>query len=241
MTIFNWTCGFCQMPQVGTDQNSHEPWGRIQIGDNAQGNIGGGWVATACQNQECKEVSLTFVLTEASYAANGWQMGTEIARWTLLPEPSGKPQPDFIPIALRTDYLEACRIRDLSPKASATLARRCLQGMIRDFCGIAEKTLFKEIAELKKRIDAGQAPQGVTIESVDAIDAVRTVGNIGAHMESDVNLIVDIEPGEAQLLIELVETLFDDWYVAREKRRQRFEAIKNLSNEKKQVIIDAKA
>ncbi|MCP1830281.1 hypothetical protein ACVIHH_005106 [Bradyrhizobium sp. USDA 4518] len=35
---------------------------------------------------------------------------------------------------------------------------------------------------------------------MDAIDAVRIVGNIGAHMEKDVNLIVDIEPGEAQML-----------------------------------------
>ena len=53
-----------------------------------------------------------------------------------MPESDAKPQPEFIPEAIRQDYREACRIRDLSPKASATLARRCLQGMIRDFCAI---------------------------------------------------------------------------------------------------------
>ena len=44
-----------------------------------------------------------------------------------------------------------------------------------------------------------------------AIDAVRRVGNIGAHMEHDINVIVDVEPREAELLIGLVETLFREW------------------------------
>ena len=34
-----------------------------------------------------------------------------------------------------------------------------------------------------------------------AIEAVRSVGNIGAHMENDINVIVDVEPEEAKLLI----------------------------------------
>ena len=29
-----------------------------------------------------------------------------------------------------------------------------------------------------------------------AIDAVRSIGNIGAHMEKDINLIVDVDPEE---------------------------------------------
>ena len=104
---------------------------------------------------------------------------------------------------MRDDYYEACAIRDLSPKASATLTRRCLQGMIRDFCGIAKATLAKEIDALREALDNHTAPKGVTHESVEAIDAVRKVGNIGAHMEKDIALIVDVDPGEAQMLIEL--------------------------------------
>ena len=221
------------MPQVGTDQNLHEPWSNIRIGDNARGNMGGGWVATACQNQECREVSLTFVLTKAvSDQVGNLRRGPEIARWLLLPEPSGKPQPEFIPIALRTDYLEACRIRDLSPKASATLARRCLQGMIRDFCGIAKHRLLDEIDALRAAVKDGKAPQGVTVESVEAIDNVRSIGNIGAHMEKDIGLIIDIDPDEAQLLIELVEMLFEDWYVERQKRAERFAKLAAIKAEK---------
>lgn len=37
-----------------------------------------------------------------------------------------------------------------------------------------------------------------------AIEAVRHVGNTGAHMEKDINLIVDVEPEETKLLIGLI-------------------------------------
>ncbi len=153
----------------------------------------------------------------------------------LLPESLAKPQPDFIPAPIREDYTEACRIRDLSPKASATLSRRCLQGMIRDFCGISKGTLFSEIEELRKRVSDNNAPKGVTDESVDGIDHVRGVGNIGAHMEKDIDLIVPVEPNEAQLLIELIETLFDEWYIAREKRRVKFAKLAELAESKKEL------
>ena len=37
--------------------------------------------------------------------------------------------------------------------------------------------------------------------------AVRKVGNIGAHMEKDINVIVDVDPDEAQHLIGLITFL----------------------------------
>ena len=66
----------------------------------------------------------------------------------------------------------------------------------------------------------------------DAIDAVRKIGNIGAHMKKDINMIVDVEPEEARLLIELIETLFEDWYVARYEREQRMDKIKAAADAK---------
>jgi Domain of unknown function (DUF4145) len=145
-----------------------------------------------------------------------------VKRWTLLPPSSAKPQPDYIPQAIRDDYYEACAIRDLSPKASATLTRRCLQGMIRDFCSISKKRLIDEINALRALVKAGQAPIGVQHDSVEAIDHVREIGNIGAHMEADINVIVDVDPDEAQILIGLVELLFAEWYIARDARQRAF-------------------
>jgi len=104
--------------------------------------------------------------------------------------------------------------------------------MIREFCGISKNRLIDEIVELRKRLDAGTAPQGVTAESVDAIDYVRSIGNIGAHMEKDIDLIIPVDPNEAQALIELLELLFDEWYVARYKRQQRLMRVKAIADDK---------
>jgi hypothetical protein len=91
--------------------------------------------SVTCQNNDCSKMTLgVAVYQRVDYPSGHYQPGTLVRNWGLMPESDAKPQPDFIPKALVEDYTEACRIRDLSPKASATLARRCLQGMIRDFC-----------------------------------------------------------------------------------------------------------
>lgn len=185
----------------------------------------------ACANAACKEVQVNFWLGSPRKNNHGSVIGvTEPLEYAAIrPAYASRPQPSYIPLALREDYTEACKIKALSPKASATLARRCLQGMIRDFCGISKNRLIDEINELRKRVDDEQTPPGVTIETVEAIDHVREVGNIGAHMEKDINLIIDVDEGEAQALIELVEMLFDEWYVARRKRQDRLEKVKELA------------
>lgn len=58
-----------------------------------------------------------------------------------------------MPGSVTEDYREAHLIRDLSPKASATLARRALQGMIRHFWGISKVRLHDELVAIKDRCD----------------------------------------------------------------------------------------
>jgi hypothetical protein len=172
---------------------------------------------------ECKKLKLVGFLRTADQ--NGYETTKTLHTWNLLPESEARVLPDYIPTPIREDYLEACRIRDLSPKASATLSRRCLQGMIRDFHGISKDRLFDEIKALEEVVDP---------DVWASIDAVREVGNIGAHMKKDIDVIVDVEPKEAQLLIGLIEQLIDDWYVAREERKKRAEQLKKLAEIKKQ-------
>ncbi|MBJ8465631.1 DUF4145 domain-containing protein [Acinetobacter nosocomialis] len=137
-----------------------------------------------------------------------------------MPQSSSKTySTTIIPEVILNDYEEACLIKDLSPKASATLARRCLQGMIRDFWKVKEKNLFEEIKAIQDKIEP---------EVWEAIDSIRSLGNIGAHMEKDINIIVDVEPDEAQLLISLLEMLFDEWYIAANERKERLQKIKDL-------------
>jgi hypothetical protein len=62
---------------------------------------------------------------------------------------------------------------------------------------------------------------------------VRGIGNISAHMEKDVNVVIPVEPHEAKALIELIELLFEEWYVARDHRRQKLKRIQAIATEKK--------
>jgi hypothetical protein len=227
MNPFNWTCPFCRRPQTVTEKNHFKASSYQRNGKGVDGDLLFTHESIRCLNPECTKMSLVAWLSSAEYsrAFEEYKATARLELWRLLPGSISKPQPDFIPKVLRDDYYEACLIRELSPKASATLARRCLQGMIRDFCGINRKTLFDEIKELEKSVNEGNAPKGVTPESVEAIDHVRSIGNIGAHMEADVNTIIEIDPDEAQELIGLIEMLFEEWYVARHDRNQRLAKI----------------
>jgi hypothetical protein len=175
-----------------------------------------------CPNSKCRQQTVSLNVFE--YNPSNGQLGKIVYSWHLKPESEAKPFPNYIPEQLRNDYQEACLIKNKSPKASATLSRRCLQGMIRDFWGIKKGRLIDEIEELEAKVDA---------TTWEAIDSVRHVGNIGAHMEKDVNLIIDVDPDEAGLLIWLIETLFQEWYVARYERETKMRALVKLADQKK--------
>lgn len=225
-------CPYCNKPTTATEPHIHDEEMDISLGEHSDlGHVHLLVTAVSCPDEECKKLYFA-----AKLANKSWMQGTRRYRytvlneWQLLPESNAKVLPDYIPLPIQEDYYEACRIRDLSPKASATLARRCLQGMIRDFHGISKQTLFEEIKELEKVVDT---------DVWESIDAVREVGNIGAHMKKDINIIVDVEADEAQLLIGLIEQLIEDWYVARNDRQARATKLKALAASKKVVKTDS--
>ena len=59
-------------------------------------------------------------------------------------------------------------------------------------------------------------------------------------MEKDINIIVEVDSGEAQMLINLVEMLFDEWYVAQHNRQQRLAQIQHMAGAKKMEIAAQK-
>ena len=147
----------------------------------------------------------------------------ELKATQILPQSPAIHFPEYIPEGIRRDYEEACSILSLSPKAAATLARRCLQGMISDFWGIKDNRLVDAIDSLEGKIPAGQWK---------AINGLRRLGNIGAHMEKDINLIVDIDEGEAEKLVQLIEILLKQWYVDRFEQEQLYESISKIDTDK---------
>lgn len=222
----NWLCPYCNHHAV-LDEKSIS----VQQHDFDHGNkLGLLSLVTnvvCCPNPDCREFQIKAILHKGAmkYGMRGEfvDLQGELQNWCLLPDSEVQPFPDYIPRVILDDYQEACLIRDKSPKASATLSRRCLQGMIRNFWEVKAGSLSKEIEAIKDKVDP---------ETWDAMDGLRKLGNIGAHMEADINLIVDVDPEEASLLISLIETLLKEWYVNREERRVRMAAIKTSAQKK---------
>lgn len=51
-------------------------------------------------------------------------------------------------------------------------------------------------------------------------------------MEKDINLIVDIDPDEAEKLLKLIELLIDKWYIARHDEESLYSEIMNIDESK---------
>jgi len=231
-----WTCPYCGHVQTLTEPKMTSGITRLNVASDNYSQLALWAIAVGCSNPDCDQVQVTAKLGVYGHdpITSRANFHSAFAEYRLRPDSVAKPQPDFIPHAIRIDYEEACKISHLSPKASATLARRCIQGMIRDFCGVTKKRLIDEINTLKSLEEDDKLPRGVTVESIEAIDAVRKIGNIGAHMEKDIDLIIEVDPEEAATLIELIETLLEDWYVARERRKSRFAKVNAIAETKSQ-------
>lgn len=215
MEGFNWTCPHCERHVTITEDRFSQGQHKLFI-ENADGPRTLASHFYVCPNPECKKLTLTAALHVRISSSGSSVLGALVERWDLIPGSSAKTFPSYIPAAILADYKEACLIRSLSPKASATLSRRCLQGILRDFWAVRPGRLVDEIVQIKDKIDP---------LTWDAIDSLRKIGNIGAHMEKDIDLIVEVDPQEAELLIGLVETLLRDWYITREERKARMSAL----------------
>jgi len=230
---FNWTCPACQRPQTVVTESISVDETSFSKGNSNLGKFLVRTQAIYCSNPDCQEVSLSVALIPFEEVPPGRQfLDHKRKHWPLIPESNSKPVPNSVPQPIADNYRQACRIRDLSPLASATMARRCLQGMIRDFCGISEKTLWAEIGQLKKQLEDGTAPRQVAPDTIEAIHTVRQVGNIGAHMEEDINLIIEVDENEVQALIGLIEMLFKEWYEAKATRDQRLKKLTAITADK---------
>jgi len=141
----------------------------------------------------------------------------EIAATTLLyPKFRTAALPAAVPEPYRSEFEEAHRTLEASPKASAALSRRCLQRVIREKEQITEKTLFAEIDKLLAR---NTLPRHLA----EDVDAIRHVGNFAAHpvAERETGEIIDVEAGEAEWNLEVLRALLEFYFVDRARSEER--------------------
>jgi hypothetical protein len=233
--VFNWICPYCNKHTTIVSDTNFSVGTHYYKSELKDGCIGLCTKIIICPNPECKEYTIEaflynadnqgYNLCNSQESGKHHCIGKPLIHWRLKPQTKSIHLPDYIPQQIRDDYMESCLILSLSPKASATLARRCLQGIIRDFWGISKSRLVDEIKELQNKIDPS---------TWSAIDAIRSLGNIGAHMEKDVGLIIDIDEDEAAILVKLIEDLFYEWYIARHEREERNRKVLEIAAAKKE-------
>src|SRR2546422_456834 len=73
--------------------------------------------------------------------------------WIAYPKGATRPVPPEVKDPYKQDFVEACLVLPDSEKASAALARRCLQSILRDEANTKQKDLADQIDEV---IDTGK-------------------------------------------------------------------------------------
>lgn len=148
--------------------------------------------------------------------------GNVITKDVLLwPDSGNRPVPQEVLAEapeLAADFSEAATVIAKSKKASAALSRRCLQFILTSKGGATKHNLADQIDEVLHRLPS---------ELAHNVDAIRHVGNFAAHpMKSTTSgSIVDVEDGEAEWLLDVLEELFDYYYVAPAKAAERRTAL----------------
>jgi hypothetical protein len=221
MSEYLWHCPFCN-----TDQSVTEKGRQVALADltlpNADGPRRLVSIFVVCPNPRCRQFSLSASLHTLEIVGNRAYTGKHLKTWALVPPSQARSFPVALPERVIEDYREACLTLELSPKVAAALSRRCLSEMLRDFWRVQPGSLNDEFRQIKGTADP------LTWE---AIESVRQSGMIGARMESEGAEIRDADPGEAKLLIGLIETLIQDWYVSRDERRKRLDKIRRITGE----------
>lgn len=134
-----------------------------------------------------------------------------------------KPTPKEVPQDIKDDYEEACNVIPISHKASAALSRRCLQAILRGQ-GYNQKDLAQQIDALLKEPSLAKA---IPTALRDTVDVIRSFGNFSAHPITDQTTlqIIEVEEGEAEWCLEILDEMFDHYYVKPQRAADRKAAL----------------
>ncbi len=167
------------------------------------------WKARSCVCPECGRA--TIVLSGTRWVGGrGQVIALPIEEeWQVWPKGIARaPLPKEVPDKFAADYREACLVLADSPKASAALSRRCLQLLLRETAGV-------KLNDLSREIDEVLAAKTLPSSLAEAIDAIRNIGNFAAHPNKSTNTgeIIEVEVGEADWCLDVLESLFDFYFV----------------------------
>ena len=204
-------CPHCQVEFHGNPNTAH-------IGRDVDGS----WASVRHLCPACNHMTIELVCAETINITGQGRHFTGVKKELIgYPVTSTRPSPPpEVPTEFADDYCEAAAVLPISPKASAALSRRCLQHVLREKAGVKR-------ADLAKEIDEVLAANGLPSHLGQAIDAIRNIGNFAAHpvKSSASGTVVPVEPGEAEWTLDVLDGLFDFYFVQPAVLQQRRAAL----------------
>ena len=188
-----------------------------QIGNDKDGL----WGSIRIKCPACNRLFIYLVNVESMDYSAGWRFGKVKKKFLIYPKGASRPAPPIeVSEDFKVDYIKACLVISDSSKASAALSRRCLQHILREKVGVKKSSLGNEIQEV---LNSKQLPSYIA----DAIDGIRNIGNFAAHpiKSNSSGEIVEVEEGEAEWNLDVIESLFDFYFVQPAKLKAKQDAL----------------
>ena len=184
-------------------------------------DIDGGWGILYQECPNCHRLIVKLAKGSVNNSIIPAGFGNVSDEILIRPKASNRPPvPTQVPKEFAEDYREACMVLADSPKASAALSRRCLQHILQEKAGVKQGNLYNEIQEV---LNSKTLPSDIA----KSIDLIRHIGNFAAHPSKSKSTgeIVPVEPGEAEWCLDVIEMLFDFYFVRPEINEQKIEAL----------------
>jgi hypothetical protein len=146
-------------------------------------------IQLACRKDETPSIEHFSILGKArcnrckldsDIILHGYKKGQTLnaeEKWSEIwihPKPVAVAAPEGTPKEFAKDYQEAVGVLSISPNASAALARRGIERVLREHYGVKEKTLNKCMSNAIEN-------QMISSEISEMLDVIRKIGNYGAH------------------------------------------------------------
>jgi hypothetical protein len=179
------------------------------------------WQAKHSICPHCKQLVIWLACIEVKVIQGSHRVqGDLLFEFLAWPQSSTRPVPKEVPEGIRRNFAEAVQVLTLSPQSSAALTRRLLQEILRDYANTTKRDLFDQIQEV---LDSGHLPSSLA----DQLHAVRAIGNFAAHPLKSQNTgqIVPVEPNEAEWNLDVLEDVFDFYFVKPAKAQARIAAL----------------
>jgi len=181
--------------------------------------VQGGVLAWQTKSGDCPECRNAIIYLEFGAQTTAVQQPiiSQVHESRLInPLSSQRPCPPEVPSDITKDFTEAALVLPLSAQASAALSRRCLQHLLKKYGGAKKKDLADQIQEV---IVSNQLPSSLSSQ----LDAIRNIGNFAAHPQKSTSSgeILSVEPQEAEWNLDVLEELFDHFFVKPAKAEQR--------------------